>query len=345
MPPLVLFKYLRVLRIDHGSAHGDEEILDLTAISQLFELRYLYVRGPEFIQLPSKLQALVYLETLHIDSELKSIPSDIVHLSRLSYLYIEYCDHGLLSDWIGNMKSLNSLRMPVGMGTGQRELNVMNGIIGLGELTNLRDLTIDLYSLEKPELDALAWSIGKLCNLKYLQFYGHDTEIHSEMGSLSNPFQHIEKIVVSVLNFPRVPIWMGGRHCLRILDLRVEETSTEDFRLLGEIPSLVKLQFSSSHIPKERAIVGTGLFPVLEYFGFWTEEDGMAYLGFEAGAMPNLQTLALYTKEWGGSTPVGMKHLLRLRKIYLNGVRSRDATIVSAFRDALSLHPNHPSVE
>ncbi|KAM3413310.1 hypothetical protein ACQJBY_004466 [Aegilops geniculata] len=342
MPPLVLFKYLRVLRIDHGSAMGDEQTLDLTAISQLFQLRYLYVRGPGFVQLPAELQGLVYLETLHIGSKLNSIPSDIVHLSRLSYLYILHCNHGVLPEWIGDMKSLNSLRMPVGWGTDQRELNGMNGVIGLGELTNLTDLTIDLYSLEKPELDALACSIGKLSNLKHLRLYGPRTKIHSQMDSLCNPFQHIEELCMPVFNFPRVPMWMGGLHRLRILDLRVEETSIEEFHLLGELPSLVKLWFSSSHIPKERAILGTGLFPVLEYFGFWSEEDGMAYLGFEAGAMPNLQTLSLTNVEWGGGTPVGMEHLLRLQKIHLCRGRS---TIVSAFRNALSVHPNRPSIE
>ncbi|XP_073358962.1 disease resistance protein RGA5 [Aegilops tauschii subsp. strangulata] len=345
MPPLVLFKYLRVLRIDQGSVGEDEGTLDLTAISQLFELRYLYVRGPDFVQLPAELQGLVYLETLHIDSELKSIPSDIVHLSRLSYLYIEYCNHGVLPEWIGNMKSLNSLRMPVGMRNGQRELNGMNGIIGLGELTNLRDLTIILWSLEKPELDALVCSIGKLCNLKHLQFNGPGTEIHSQMGSLSNPFQHIEELKVLVLNFRRVPTWMGGLHCLRILSLRVEETSTDEVRLLGELPSLVKLIFIPSHIPKERAILGTGLFPVLEYFHFWPKEDAMAYLGFEMGAMPNLRTLSLNSGEWGGSVPIGMEHLLCLQKIRPYRDLNHDATMVSAFRDALSLHPNHPSVE
>ncbi|KAF6992487.1 hypothetical protein CFC21_009472 [Triticum aestivum] len=315
MPPLVLFKYLRVIRIHRGSTRGDGEILDLSAISQLFQLRYLYVWGPYFVQLPAKLQGLLYLQTLHIDSPLDSIPSDIVHLSHLSYLYIYECTHRLLPEWIGNMKSLNSLRMSVGLMTGQSELNGMNGIMGLGELTNLRDLTIDMYSLEKPELDALACSIGKLYNLKYLQLYG-------------------------------VPIWIGGLHCLRILDLCVDETSTDEVGLLGELPSLVKLIFRPSHVPKERAILGTGLFPVLEYFGFWTKEDAMAYLGFEAGAMPNLRTLILRSKEWGGSIPVGMEHLLCLEKIKVYRDYPRDAaTMVSAFRDALSLHPNDPSVE
>ncbi|KAI5020794.1 hypothetical protein ZWY2020_045682 [Hordeum vulgare] len=128
------------------------------------------------------------------------------------------------------------------------------------------------------------------------------------------------------------------------LGLRVEETSTEEFHLLGELPSLVKLTFMVSHIPKEKAILGMGLFPVLEFFEFLSEEDAMAYLGFEAGAMPNLQFLNLINKEWGGDTPVGMEHLLRIQRIFLHRVDSGDATIVSAFRNALSGHPNCPSV-
>ena len=47
----------------------------------------------------------------------------------------------------------------------------------------------------------------------------------------------------------------------------------------------------------------------------------------------------------GGGTPVGMEHLLRLQKIRLYSVDSGDATIVSVFRNALSVHPNCPSVE
>lgn len=53
-----------------------KEIVDLTAISQLFQLRYLMVRAHGQIELPNELGELVYLETLDIDNckLIKSIP-------------------------------------------------------------------------------------------------------------------------------------------------------------------------------------------------------------------------------------------------------------------------------
>ncbi|VAH23832.1 unnamed protein product [Triticum turgidum subsp. durum] len=107
LPSLLLFKYLRVLRIEEHS-QGQETTLDLTAIGQLFLLRYLYVTVRCSVQLPAKLQGLVYLETLDIPSaKLKSIPSDIAQLSCLSYLDIRM--EKFMSECIGKMKSLRSL--------------------------------------------------------------------------------------------------------------------------------------------------------------------------------------------------------------------------------------------
>ncbi|KAM3300754.1 hypothetical protein ACQJBY_041660 [Aegilops geniculata] len=339
MPPPLLFKYLRIFRIE-----GYMESLDLTAISQLFQLRYLYVRGPDFVQLPAELQGLVYLETLDLnDAVIKSMPSDIVNLSRLSYLRIWMVVE--LPEFIGNIKSLRSLMIYRNKLTSNSLSNSMKVIIGLGELTNLRELEINVGSLDKPEHDALACSIGKLNNLKNLKFIGYHTEDNDQLGSLSKPFQHIEHFDGCIWKFRRVPTWMGGLRYLRILDLRVEETSTEEFHVLGELPSLVELKFRSSHIPTERAILGMGLFPVLEYFEFSSIEDVTAYLGYDVGAMPHVRTLALHNKEWDGSIPVGMEYLLCLEKIQLHGAYSSDDAIVSAFRGALLVHPNRPSIE
>ncbi|KAF6992486.1 hypothetical protein CFC21_009471 [Triticum aestivum] len=341
MPNLLLFKYVRVLRIRQD--HGDEESLDLTAIGQLFQLRYLYVSGPYVIHLPAELHRLVYLETLDIRrTRCMSIPSDMVHMPRLFYLGIKIGD--MLPEWIGNMKSLRSLEIWPDYKSKERNLNVMKGIIGLGMLTDLRELTIDVRSLEKSEVDALASSIGKLCNLNYIRFSGRCIE-GSRLGSLSNPFRQIEEFHGVIWYFPRVPIWMCGLYCLRILELQVEETSTEEVQLLGELPSLVQFSFRSSRIPKKRAMLGTRLFPIVEHFEFQSEEDVMVYLGFEAGAMPNLRTLGLGDKKWDGNIPVGLEHLLCLEKIQLHGPNSGDDAIVSAFRDALSVQPNHPSIE
>lgn len=78
----------------------------------------------------------------------------------------------------------------------------------------------------------------------------------------------------------------------------------------------------------------------------------MAFLVFEEGAMPKLRTLSLKVDEWGGSTPVGMEHLILLKiirlyvphdsKLLLSSWTEND--VLSAFRKASQLHPNRPSI-
>ncbi|VAH23851.1 unnamed protein product [Triticum turgidum subsp. durum] len=161
LPSLLLFKYLRVLRIEEHS-QGQETTLDLTAIGQLFLLRYLYVTVRCSVQLPAELQGLVYLETLDIPSaRLKSIPSDIAQLSRLSYLDIRM--EKFMSECIGNMKSLRSLVIK-SVELSMKEVNSVKVIMGLGELTNLRTLRIGVNGWKKAEHDAFAGSLAKLHN-------------------------------------------------------------------------------------------------------------------------------------------------------------------------------------
>ncbi|VAH99610.1 unnamed protein product [Triticum turgidum subsp. durum] len=332
IPPFLWFKYLRVLIIVRG-----KDTVDLTAISQLFQLRCVMVRVDGKIELPTELGKLVYLETLDIQKcrLVKSIPSDIVHLPCLSYLGLPNCTD--LPEGIENMKSLRTLQ------EFDLEKISLKYIMDLSELTNLRELSVKKeFSLGTQKVDALALSIGKLRNLECLRIFGCHLESENlQLGSLSNPFQHMERLCMRTWWFCRVPKWMDGLHCLRVLELQVEETSTEEIHLLGELPSLVYLNFGAGKIPAERAILGTGLFLVLEYFYCSSRKDITAYLGFEAGAMPNLRILCLSVVHWGGTIPVGMEHLLHLEEIRLDGAFH---DVVCAFKEASLVHPNRPFV-
>ena len=327
MPSLLLFKYLRVLNI-YDVIVDEKEMIDLTALSQLFQLRYLKVEASYGIELPTKLQGLVYLETVHLScGKIKEIPSDIVHLPRLSYLCLPVSSE--LIEGIGNFKSLRTLRVFL-------LLSSVKNIMGLGELINLTELMLAGFGafLETPKLDALACSIGKLHNLKRLSLHCLCEEDNNLLASLFNPFQHIEYLGLEDWKFPQVPKWIGGLHYLRILELRVEETSTEQIHLLGELPSLVYLKLNAPHV-----ILGKGLFQVLEYF----ELEAPKKLLFEAGTMPNLRTLHLNMRKWGNIIPVGMDYLLWLREVRLEGRYSDDA--LSTVMATLLVHPNHPLVK
>jgi hypothetical protein len=87
--------------------------------------------------------------------------------------------------------------------------------------------------------------------------------------------------------------------------------------VLGELPSLVEALFHVLDVSQDKVLVGSGLFLVLEQVWFVSDGDVNAYLSFEAGAMPKLQTFKLTFpwKEWGGATPVGMECLPCLQDI------------------------------
>lgn len=118
---------------------GGNERVDVTAIGQLFQLRYLKIVSLHHalvLELPTEIRGLQYLSTLEIDcTNENSLPSDIVHLSRLSHLIVP-SGIGLPDGKIGSMKSLCTLQ--------KIEILDIKSAIGLGELTNLKDL--ELYS-------------------------------------------------------------------------------------------------------------------------------------------------------------------------------------------------------
>uniref|UniRef100_R7W2S3 Putative disease resistance protein RGA4 n=1 Tax=Aegilops tauschii TaxID=37682 RepID=R7W2S3_AEGTA len=349
---LIQLKYIRVLSFENSYLPWGSH-LDLTAISQLFQLRYLKVSYDCYAKLPTEIQGLVHLDTL--DVGYGSIPSDIEHLPRLSNLTMGLNGKIGLPERIGIMESLRTLH---GF---QLQSSSLEAIEGLGKLTNLRSLKLSNFDgddsnlLEKAKFDAWVSSICKLRNLKYLRMIGYHDDKDDILGSVSDPPALIEEMYLGSWKMLGVPKWIGDLHCLHSLELSVWETRNDAITILGGLPSLVSLDLTVVTCPKEGAvIVSKGLFPVLEHLRFYSKEDVTAYLGFEAGAMPKLQKLILQHNErsWGGAAPVGMEHLLALQQISLfvfgNEKESREQVklkVQSALRNAVQLHPRRHSLD
>ncbi|EMS53151.1 Disease resistance RPP8-like protein 3 [Triticum urartu] len=350
IPRLSQLKHIRVLSFEYpGSPQRSH--LDLTAISQLFQLRYLKVSWHFCAKLPTEVRGLVHLDTLDVVKG--GIPSDIVHLPRLSNLIMSYCG---LPERIGIMESLRTLR---GF---KLQRSSLEAVEGLGKLTNLRSLELHTWDgdrcnpLEKAKFDAFASSICKLRNLKYLQINGNHDDKDDILGSVSDPPALIEEMYLISWKILRVPKWIGDVNCLHSLELSVRGTKTDEITILGGLPSLVYLKLRVATCPKEEAvIVSKGLFPVLERLTFISDEGVLAYLDFEAGAMPKLRDLSLQVNQlplWGGPTPAGMLHLLDLQQISFTAYGNHEESfgqvkleIQSAFRNALQLHPSPPSLD
>ncbi|XP_045085488.1 disease resistance protein RGA5-like [Aegilops tauschii subsp. strangulata] len=345
-PPLSKFKYLRVLAFEFPSLL--QTTIDLTAIGHLFLLRYLKVSGTYVVvAFPAEIQGLVHLETLVVNSErTESFPSDISCLPNLFHL--------VLPRRIGLPKGIKKMRSIRTLSCWEMSESSLEDIKGLSELTNLRELYLSMplnKCLTLEQEDALVSSIRMLRDLKCLElnWMRGCGDPNSQLYSLHGPPRRLEVLHLPWLEFRRVPTWIGELCCLRMLDLKVLHLSCDEFRVLGELPSLVYVKLYVVDVSQDKVVVGMGLFPVLEHFYFECAKDVNVYLSFEAGAMPKVQTLSLNSSwgAWRGATPVGMECLPCLHKIKLMHVWPRlgvHAKLESAFKGAVSLHPRHPSV-
>lgn len=309
-PPLLKFKHLRVLALEFSS-RNHREIIDLTGMSHLFQLRYLKIEADCKIVLPSHIRGLEQLETLELRAYGFEVPSDVIHLRRLLHLIIPTGTN--LPGGIGNMKSLCTLHaFDVG-------LNSIDNTRDLRDLTNLRDLRLcfaELESLDDMEtrqrLDVLRCSLEKLCNLRYLLTDSKISSTYALNPLSASPclLRRLQRLWV----FSRVPNWIGELHNLFDLDLAVQ-VMENDIRILAQLQSLNHLKLHIEETPEAEdklVIYGTG-FPVLEYFRLSSKK--ISQLTFEAGAMPSLQELEIRLDSQYGAKPMGIEHMLNLKKI------------------------------
>jgi hypothetical protein len=351
--PLSQFKYVRVLLFEFPV--GWATTVDLTAIGHLFVLRYLKVYAPfAKLLLPTEIQGLAHLETLDLDCEsMPSFPSDITRLVNLFNLRLPRGTS--LPKGIENMKSVRTLHCSSISESSLKDTK------GLSELTNLKELKLgrNFYQgLTVEQADALVSSIGMLRDLRHLSVIGTiECEGYCcQLDSLPNPPLRLVELNLETWTCRRVPKWFGELICLRVLRLRVLHLSSDEVRVLGELPSLVEAVFDVLDVFEDKVLIGAGSFPVLEQVWFRSKGDVCASLSFEAGSMPKLQRLDLEFgwKEWRGATPVGMECLPYLEHIHVvlldTGTESSKnkqdvrADVVSAFKSAASVHPGHPSV-
>ena len=334
IPPLSNFKFLRVLFVE------DYRTIDLTGMSELYQLRYIQIDGTrDYVHLPTQIGGLQQLETFDI-RRCASVPSNVVHLPRLLHLRIEH-DRGL-PDGIGKMKYLRSLD---GFNL---SVNSLDNFIGLGELTNIRDLTLTGNMVR--HTDVLCSSLRKLCSLEFLYICTDGC-----MDGLSPPCS-LQILATSWLPwgcwFSRVPNWMRELHNLRVLRFKVDELLTEDVDIVGELPSLTDLILYVRRPQNEMiAVNGTGAFPVLKRFRLTISSSSC--LTFQSGAMPMLQGLYLTfsVKGWkqNGAGPAGIEHLPALEEVsaeilYNGTTESEKCSAESAFRNAVDRHPNNPRI-
>ncbi|CAL4890794.1 unnamed protein product [Urochloa decumbens] len=367
VPPLSELRFLRVLFLLFEVLWYEKSVVDLTCVSQLSLLRYLKVtcRGSPYIEvvLPSRIRSMQRLETLEIYGVATcSIPPDIAELPCLSHLKIRSRGaNQMLPDGFCKVKSLRILR-----GFRLPADSSHHIIEGLGELTNLAELSVDCHPdgqffgpcvpMTATWMAAWSSSLNKLSNLRMLRVDSFPYSCCADALSswVSPPFPFLEQLDVQGWTFSTVPRWIGGLHSLQSLRFGVKEVS--NLRICGMLPNLIKLYLRiEGDVPAEGIVIsGSTGFKLLEEFHL--ETRSISEVAFEAGAMPNLRYLWLTfdQKESDKATvPVGLEHLGRLSVIHIIGARVAGSTdtrdrfdaFSDMFREAVKGLPSQPEFQ
>ncbi|KAF7092216.1 hypothetical protein CFC21_094723 [Triticum aestivum] len=382
IPPLSMFKFLRVLLIEESKCLYPA---GTAALAKLYQLRYLAMTKQIGISVPTEIRGLRHLETLDLLDNM-DVPSDIVHLRCLMFLNIRWSSTPI-PDGIGNMKSLRYLKKFDVM------QNSLDNVEGLGELTSLRVLAVcsQWYAASdfKIRMDALCSSLGKICTS--LEYLGLDIiGCMDVLMDLSPPPRRLERLYMGNHHeneredvlfdteddlglciwaihtakewkpvpgsyFSRVPNWMGELSNLKELVINVLEAW--NIGILAQLPALAHLRLYIRKSLREWFVIYAGEFPVLKCFEI--RLSSASYLAFQAGAMPKLQWLGLQFSGVGWFQhvpgPAGIRHLSALEEFsaqigYMNYCYYGDYSYYGekwakvAMRNALHMHPNHPRV-
>uniref|UniRef100_A0A0E0QY97 NB-ARC domain-containing protein n=2 Tax=Oryza rufipogon TaxID=4529 RepID=A0A0E0QY97_ORYRU len=347
MPSLTEFKLLRVLNLQL-SGHVGDELLDLSGISELFQLRYLKIACDIRTELPSQMRGLKYLETLQMDTTLTAVPWDIIFLPCLLHLHLRF-DMNLI-DLMGHMTPLSEL------GSSSSNSSPSGGIIS--NLNNVRDIHLTFCALPSKHLERnmeiLGSLLGRLGNLKNLTLVSSSSqkkiaasgasEVTILWDNLAPPplLQRFEWLLHSCI-FYRVPKWIGELGNLCILKIAVRELVKNSVDILRGLPALMALSLNVHRASVENIFFDKVGFSVLKYFKY---NCSVPWLKFEAGAMPNLRKLKLGFSALGdlyGTAPIRIGHLLGLKEISVK-IHGASVDAESALTSAVSNHPSNPRI-
>ncbi|CDP06250.1 unnamed protein product [Coffea canephora] len=275
-------KMLKVL--DLRGQGAQEEIPN--EIFKMFHLRYLNLYGTRVERVPKAIGKLQHLEFLDLsNTRVRELPMEILKLQKLRVLTVSQLE--------------------------------------IGKLTQLRELGI--ANLRREDGKELCSSLANLTSLQELSVYsigkGDDHEMidlnHPSLSSLSSSFLQSLRLLILHGRLEKMPQWVAHLHGLVRIDLdwsrlRGQEDPLES---LQHLPNLGEINFCGSY-QGEGLCFKAGGFPKLKELHL-KRMEGLRWMRVEEGALPHLQKLFLQQLPSLEELPMGIQHLIQLRRLNL----------------------------
>uniref|UniRef100_A0A8R7QXQ5 NB-ARC domain-containing protein n=1 Tax=Triticum urartu TaxID=4572 RepID=A0A8R7QXQ5_TRIUA len=352
MPCMGEFKLVRVLNLQLSGHHnGDEDLsIDLSRVSEMLHLRYLKIVCDVCVKLPNRMRGLQCLETLDVMDTPRGtyVPWDIIYLTRL--LHLSLPPHTNLLDWS------------------------VGDDLSLCKPNHLQDLCISTppsldYDHLVRSMDALDYLMYEHDSLKTVKLVVYGSSVSYGDASkprvewiLDKPIHHLQRFEVSPHSpviFYKMHLWKIQLGNLCILKITVHGLSVNDVNILRGLPALTALSLYVETSPNIKITFGMAAgFTALKYFKL-RFMSGIAWIKFEADAMPNLwklrlvfnaiprmdQRLDLYSERehWKqyrqGNALISIGHMTGLREV---SAKFRGAAADLEYVSRIGVVSNHP---
>uniref|UniRef100_A0A0E0BLU4 NB-ARC domain-containing protein n=1 Tax=Oryza glumipatula TaxID=40148 RepID=A0A0E0BLU4_9ORYZ len=285
---------------------------------------------------------------------IEELPPAIYQLRRLMFLY--FPENISLSDRIGELTSLLELS-PVHVFRRTSSIDV-NGdsfslLKALGNLTELRDLTIQVWSSEVSSIGILGEVLCNLHKLRRLILRGVHGIVHLDsLPEFLDLPQHIHVLGIKPMYFFTVlPVWFNSPidlPYLSFLDLSICDMRQEHVEKLGRLPALQVLWIQINR-ESEWLVIGAGAFPSL------TDCTFIQYCGlvFQPGAMPKVRKLEFNINVVDSEDinfDVGLGNLASIEEVTIDllcedAVEWEVEEVENVLRHVADIHPKHPTLE
>jgi len=338
------FPVLRVLAFKSHSRNN----IHPKDLGSLQHLRYLELGGDLKTELLEGIGNLKLLRTLDLWGGFKGeLPASISQLRQLENL-LTGSNRVKFPDGTGNLISLHELSC---LSLDESP----NTLAELGNLTKLRVLAIDGLDKNQSYVKTFLQALSNLVNLRRLVFIGDETCSLDYMPDQWTGPARLQSFHGDFVTFSQVPWWFSSLSELSSLSMRVNLLRQEDLKLLGALPVLRFLDLNVDPYgttTEEQLVVGAD-HPFRSLAEFKFTHYTRCWLEFARGVMPKLQRLELALearRREGGGVDIGLENLASLTHVTVVvdcvGARMKEVEDVEyKVRDALDMHPNHPTLE
>uniref|UniRef100_A0A0A9ACI4 NB-ARC domain-containing protein n=1 Tax=Arundo donax TaxID=35708 RepID=A0A0A9ACI4_ARUDO len=367
VPPLVNFRVLRVLSIEHCDFM--EEGYRLGHLGNLLHLRYLGLIHTVIRELPKEIGNLKFLQTLDLrGTGLQELPQTAGLLRQLVWLRVDQKTR-VPQDLIGKLTSLEELWiLPAddAYNSGarsffSREPGARSFVKELGNLKELRVLRLRIDELGDSVERDLVESLRNMHKIQFLQIMGASVWESSAGLCMWEAIvlpRHLRYLDLSCIWFSRLPAWINSSHLpsLSYLSMTVHVVREQDLQVLGMLPQLCILHLLVRYGLGANIIRGDVYFQKLRFCKMrCTTLRFVPSLGAPT-MMPSLEDLQFGVDVRGlkdaniDCGKLGLESLPSLRRVKVE-INCEDASVrdveeaEAMLKHAADTHPNRPTLE